>query len=393
MAQKEIIRAYQRTHPWINFHFNMNELGHSIWLLLGEAKSKCDHVKGAPLLPETIEKMFNIYLAKGALATTAIEGNTLTEEEVERRIKGQLELPLSKEYLGIEIDNIVQAYNEIGKRSLVEKEPITLSVEGIKEYNKLVLVNLPLEEGVIPGKIRTYSVGIADYRGAPPEDCDFLLNEYVKYLNDGFSFIEDRKVVYGILKAILAHLYFVWIHPFGDGNGRTARLIEFQILISVGVPAVAAHLLSNHYNATRTEYYRQLRMTSKSKGNVNDFIGYALQGFVDGLKSEIDSIQAQQMKVHWINHIFNSFSGKNLLTDKRQRDLLLELTNHIKDSYPVKTIRHTSPKIAEMYAGKSDLTLKRDLQILQEMKLLIVDGDNYSLNLSILNIYMTPSRG
>jgi Fic family protein len=393
MTPKETLRAYQQSHPWIDFHFNMNGLDHSIWLLLGEAKSKCDHIKGAPLLPETIQKMFNVYLAKGASATTAIEGNTLTEEEVERRIKGQLELPLSKEYLGIEIDNIVKAYNLIGKKSLTQEEPVVLSVEEIKEYNRLVLENLPLGEGVVPGKIRTYSVGIADYRGAPAEDCEFLLREYVKWLNDEFRFTGDRKVVFGILKAVLAHLYFVWIHPFGDGNGRTARLIEFQILISVGVPAVAAHLLSNHYNATRTEYYRQLRLTSKSKSHVNDFIGYALQGFVDGLKAEIDSIQVQQMKVHWINHIYNTFSGKNLLTDKRQRDLLLELSIQITESRPFSEIRHATPKIAEMYAGKSDLTLKRDLQDLRELGLLAADGDNYTLNISVLNIYRTPARG
>ena len=56
-----------------------------------------------------------------------------------------------------------------------------------------------------------------------------------------------------IVRAVLAHLYFVWIHPFGDGNGRTARLIEFAILVRAGVPAPCAHLLSNHYNATRAE--------------------------------------------------------------------------------------------------------------------------------------------
>jgi len=392
MTHNEPARTYQKTHPWIAFQFDMRSLDYSIWLLLGEAKSKCDHIKGAPLLPETIEKMFSVYLAKGALATTAIEGNTLTEEEVERRIKGQLELPLSKEYLGIEIDNVVKAYNVIGQKLLSEKESDELSVDIIKDYNRLVLENLPLDEGVIPGEFRTYSVGVADYRGAPHEDCEYLLIKYVDWLNNKFNFPDEKKVIFGILKAILAHLYFVWIHPFGDGNGRTARLIEFQILISVGVPSVAAHLLSNHYNATRTEYYRQLRKTSKSRDHVNEFIGYALQGFVDGLKTEIDSIQKQQIKVHWINHIYNSFAGKTSFTDKRQRDLMLELSLHLRDSYTFNSIRHTSPKIAEMYADKTDITLKRDLHDLQNMKLLISNGNDYSLNLSVLSIYTVPSR-
>lgn len=57
--------------------------------------------------------------------------------------------------------------------------------------------------------------------------------------------------MYAIFKAVVAHLYLAWIHPVGDGNGRTARLVEFQILLSSGVPSPAAHLLSNHYNQTR----------------------------------------------------------------------------------------------------------------------------------------------
>jgi Fic family protein len=39
-----------------------------------------------------------------------------------------------------------------------------------------------------------------------------------------------------VIHAVLAHLYLEWIHPFGDGNGRTGRLVEFQILAAGGIP-------------------------------------------------------------------------------------------------------------------------------------------------------------
>ena len=60
-----------------------------------------------------------------------------------------------------------------------------------------------------------------------------------------------------ILRAITAHLYLIWIHPFGDGNGRLARLVEFTILLKSGIPSIAAHLLSNHYNATAEQNCQQ----------------------------------------------------------------------------------------------------------------------------------------
>ncbi len=63
-----------------------------------------------------------------------------------------------------------------------------------------------------------------------------------------------------VAKAVLAHLYIAWIHPFADGNGRTARLVEFQILAQSGlIPLPAANLLRDHYNKTRDRYYAELR--------------------------------------------------------------------------------------------------------------------------------------
>ena len=385
-------RKYQETHPWITFSFNANHLNYNIWLLLGEAQSKFEHIKGAPLLPNTIQNMLLVYLAKGALATTAIEGNTLTEREVEKRIRGQLDLPLSKEYLGQEIDNIVEAYNLIGRRLLDSEFPDKLSVKQIKEYNLLVLKGLPLSEDVIPGELRTYSVGVASYRGAPPEDCEYLLDKYATWLNDEFTYPPDQRVIYGILKAIMAHLYFVWIHPFGDGNGRTARLIEFQILLSVGAPQIAAHLLSNHYNQTRTEYYRNLEVTSKSGGDVSGFVLYALQGFVDGLREEIKYIQSQQIIVHWINHIHNSFRGKNSKADERKKQLMLEISKIGPKELTIEEIHYGTPLIAEMYANLSIRTMSRDIDELVEMKLLNKVHDKYSSNLASLTAYMVPVR-
>ena len=385
-------REYQETHPWITFSFDASHLNHKIWLLLGEAQSKFEHIKGAPLLPDTITNMLRVYLAKGALATTAIEGNTLTEKEVEKRILGELDLPPSKEYLGQEIDNIVEAYNLIADRLLSSTDSEKLSVDLIKEYNRLVLRKLHLYADVIPGEIRTYSVGVARYRGAPPEDCGYLLEEYVAWLNDKFTFPADQRVVFGILKAIMSHLYFVWIHPFGDGNGRTARLIEFQILLSVGAPTIAAHLLSNHYNQTRTEYYRNLEVTSSSKGDISGFILYALQGFVDGLREEIKYIQDQQIIVHWINHIHNSFRDLNTEVEKRKRDLMLEIAKIGPGEFTVEQIHYGTPHIAEMYAKFSERTMMRDIDELVAMKLINKKQGGYSCNLEQLTIYMVPVR-
>ena len=101
------MKTFEKTHPWLSFQLDLGRLNHKIWMALGEADSKCEHISGVPLQPATAENLHMLYLAKGVRATTAIEGNTLSEEEVIERIEGKLALPPSREYLGKEVDNIV----------------------------------------------------------------------------------------------------------------------------------------------------------------------------------------------------------------------------------------------------------------------------------------------
>jgi len=236
------MRTFERTHPWISFRIDLRKATPQLWMLLGEAASKCEHIAGVPLRPSVAQGLHRLYLAKGALATTAIEGNTLTEQEVLQHLEGKLKLPRSKEYLGQEIDNIVGACNRIGKRLAMGDTGLT--PKGLCEFNQWVLEKLPPEGKEVPGELRDYSVLVGNvYRGAPAQDCRPLLERYCEWLaSEDFKAPRGMETAYAILKAIVAHLYFAWIHPFGNGNGRTARLVELQILLAAGVPPPTAHL-------------------------------------------------------------------------------------------------------------------------------------------------------
>jgi len=365
-------------------------------MLLSEAQSKSNYISGVPLLPSIASELFKVYLAKGVFATTTIEGNTLTEEEVRQRLEGKLKLPRSKEYLGQEVDNIVEACNLIASAIIIIGGHSTkLSVEELQNYNRLVLKALPLEEHITPGEIRTYRIGVGRYLGAPAEDLEYLLKKLCDWLDNEFApeDYKDYKTAFGILKAILAHIYMVWIHPFGDGNGRTARLIEFQIMLSVGVPATAAQLLSNHYNITRTEYYRQLDRMHRTSGDILPFIEYAFQGLVDGLDEQIQVIQQQQLYVHWVNYIHNSFRTRDKPTDIRRRRLILDLSDRQKPvPIPISEVRYVSTRVAEAYAGLSQKTVQRDINKLAEMGLLIKTAEGVRDNREVMLRFRSPTR-
>lgn len=385
------MRTYEKSHPWISFQLDLRPAAPRFWMLLGEAASKCDHVAGVPLKPSIARNLHSLFLAKGALATTAIEGNTLTEEQVLRHLKGELELPKSQEYLAREIDNIIQACNQIWD-DLAAGVPADLTVEEILRFNRQILAGLEADPEVAPGEIRQHDVGVGRYRGAPPEDCLNLLGRLCRWLNDpAFGEELTDETAQAILKAVLGHLYLAWIHPFADGNGRTARLVEFKLLVAAGVPSTAAHLLSNHYNQTRSRYYRELDRSSKTGGGVLAFLTYAVEGLVDQLAEQITLIRNQQWEIAWNDFVYEHFRGQHSTTSQRRRDLVLALSQR-PDFLPIDTIPNLTPPLAVAYATRTRRTLIRDLNALEEAGLVKEKQGRFRANKGIILAFLPGRR-
>ncbi len=381
-------KTHEETHPWINFILDLRNFSFNTWLLLGEAQSKCEHIADTPLTPEVANQMYQLYLAKGVNATTAIEGNTLTIDEVQKRIRGELSLPPSKEYLGKEIDNIVQTCNQI-KDAILSEEITNLTTHQICKYNAQILKDLILQDDVVPGKVREYEVIVGPYKGVRAQDCEFLLNKLCDWINSDWAPPGNHHIAFGIIKAIITHLYLAWIHPFGDGNGRTARMLEFQILFSLGIPAAATHLISNHYNQTRSEYYRHLDEASRTENGIYAFIEYALQGFVDGLREQIRWIKGQQLYVHWINYIHDYFRDKTGNANNRRKHLLIDLSS-TGDFVPLGDVKLISKRVMESYKNKSDKTFQRDIDFLQKEGLIQVTAGRIRSCPEIILAFRSP---
>ena len=218
-----------------------------------------------------------------------------------------------------------------------------------------------------------------------------MLNRLCEWLNStDFTPRDDLGVGWAILKAVIAHLYLAWIHPFGDGNGRTARLMELQILMSAGVSAASAHLLSNHYNLTRTEYYRQLDHASKSGGDIVPFLVYAVQGFLDGLREQLDVVWAQQWDIAWRNYVCEFFRDKTSPVALRRRRLVLDLS-HRREPVALSSVPDMTPRLARAYAPKTRRTLIRDLNALCKTDLVEKTAAGYRARKEVILAFL-PER-
>ena len=164
--------------------------------------------------------MYEVTLVKGAQATTAIEGNTLTEEQV-AGILGAPSRRRLREYQEREVANVLHALIAIAEQVKTNSCP-KITAEPIREYNKLLLEGTESEDYVVPCEIRTYSVHAGPYVGAPAEDCEYLVERLAEWLESDTFRHEDPEIQFAlaVAAAVYAHLYIARDHPFGDGNGR-----------------------------------------------------------------------------------------------------------------------------------------------------------------------------
>lgn len=362
-------RRYETTHPFLTFDFDSRELSSTDWLRLGEAASKCEHLARAPLRPNVAAALHSLFLVKGIAATTAIEGNTLNEQEVRGVIEGTLKLPPSRAYLGREVQNVLRACDD----AILRGSPV-LTVGELLSHHRVILEGLEGAPEVTPGELRRHVVGVGRYRAPDPEDVPLLVERLIGWLNRLAREATEEAVSQAVLRAILAHLYIAWIHPFGDGNGRTARLLELRILFHAGVPTPAAHLLSNHYNATRADYYRRLDEASRT-GRAIGFVRYALQGFVDRLREQVSMVQEDQLRMAWESHVYRTLAPARGPGAERMRRVAVELGRR-GETVNRSEIARLSIELAHAYGGKTDKSLSRDLN-----------------GLSRLGLVESPSRG
>lgn len=366
-------KKYLQTHPWLSFSLDMADCPYLLWVLLGAAESKCKHLAGIPLRPEKQDELNVISLRKGVQATTAIEGNSLSLEEIDRIIEGRADsFPPSKEYQKKEVENVTKKFNDIATEVNLT-ECCKADFEALMQDNAAILNGLHEKDDIVPGAIRSHSVVVGNYLAPPAEDCEYLLQRLFQWLDLDWGFDKDHKMIEGILKAIMSHLYIAWIHPFGDGNGRSARMLEFRRLMISGIPLNASHLLTSHYNDTRTEYYRALAETSRTQnGNPIAFLLYAVQGFVDALDAQIKFILKEQLNETWQNYIHDTeFKGTLSTAQQRQRDLLLELSNFDEPVQVSGLRKRLSDTLLERYEEKTTKTFNRDINELERRNLLV----------------------
>jgi Fic family protein len=190
-----------------------------------------------PLSQEEVRELDNYYRIGLTYSSNALEGNSLTLNETKVLLEDGITVggkPIKDFY---EATGHAAAYDFM--QSVARSEPLTLSEDTVLKLHFLFYNGVDNERA---GKYRDHQVFITGTDFLPPEagGVPALMREFVAEIND------QRTSLHPVLLAAKAHMDLVSIHPFADGNGRTARLLMNLILINggycvVSIPPVLRH--------------------------------------------------------------------------------------------------------------------------------------------------------
>lgn len=249
--------------------------------------------------------------------STHIEGTALSLAQAKSILEGKKVKGVNRDDEK-ELLNYKKAMDFISKY-LGKNDPIAESI--VHELHKILVKDVRGSQAD-PGNYRTIQNYVVNSRTheviyTPPKHLEVprLMQELVEWINKAEN-------VSPILVAGIAQFQFVHIHPFLDGNGRTARLISTLILYKTGYDFKRLFTISEYYDKDRPAYYQAIQSVRNNNMNMTAWLEY----FVHGLHSQMEEIQEKGKKIIFSEKILKELVSHNL--NLRQEKIVRFLVIH-----------------------------------------------------------------
>jgi Fic family protein len=291
---------------WPNFTWNTDEISS----LLGAVRHKQGKILGQmqALGFSQLEENMLVALTMDVLKTSEIEGEFLHADQVRSSIARRL---------GIEIAGAVVAERHV--EGVVE-----MLLDATQNYNK------PLTEerlfdwhaSLFPtGRSGMFKIKTATWRDGAMQvtsgamgreiihfeapNAEKIPNEMTVFLN----WIQDEHRLDPVIKAALAHLWFITIHPFDDGNGRIARAITDMLLAQADESKQRFYSMSAQIQIERNKYYSLLESTQKGDLDCTEWIQWFLECLLRSMKQTDETISKSIARTKfWENNKTTEFN-------------------------------------------------------------------------------------
>src|SRR6202034_1850316 len=233
-------------------------------------------------------------------ASTAIEGNPLTLEQVRALEEGR-EPVASGERERREVVNYFAGLRFVEKYANKSK----IGHEDVLQLHR-ILAGKVMDQGEA-GRYRSIQVRVGRYVPPPPQEVSGLMFELLEWWN------RDSGKLSPVLSSAILHYRFEAIHPFADGNGRTGRALALWELYRRGFDTHHIFSVDEYYWEDRPRYYAALEAVRRGDEDLTGWLEYC----AEGLRQTLERVW---LRVQVLNR---KSPGKLVLRAKQERLLQL----------------------------------------------------------------------
>jgi Fic family protein len=309
--------------------------------LLTKIAAAREVILNSPLIPRWEISLRKDAIIRSAHSSTSIEGNNLSLEQVSELAAGCKIMAKRKDKEEVlNYIHVLETLDALAKDREITEEAIKniqqkLTVNTLEDKQDCGAYRCERNKYVVVGNRLT---GEISFRPPSNKELPQLMQDYVKWLNSADTHKLDPVIFAGI-----AHYEFVRIHPFVDGNGRTARVIAALILHVRGFDTKQFFCLDDYYDMDRNEYYHALRTVDPKKRDITKWLEY----FVEGVAVSITSVRERVARLS-SERVKTKTKGQIALTERQMR-----IVEHIN-----KNDRITISEVALLYKITRQSALK-----------------------------------
>lgn len=225
-------------------------------------------LKQNPILPSEKAEYFKSSILQEAISSSQVEGAATTTEVAKDMLKSGRSPKNESEQM---IFNNLRAINFINE--FIDRE---LDFKFIIDLHAIMTLKTEAEE--CAGDFRDKEVFVTDHVDGeiahiPPDFSEVkeMINELCNFINN------DKEFIHPIVKASMLHFMIGYIHPFLDGNGRTARALFYWYLIKKEYTLISSISISKVILESRIQYDKAFLKTENDENDLNYFINYSIK--------------------------------------------------------------------------------------------------------------------
>ncbi|MEI6217612.1 MAG: Fic family protein [bacterium] len=293
---------YRIATDWIRYDFA--KVANELML----AKAAMLSLTNIPYQRSWTEQLQVVQLKREVAGTSRIEGADFTDKELDAAMKESPEQLHTRSQR--QAAAAVRTYRWIA--GLAPDRPLDATL--IKEIHRYIITGAD-DDHCPPGQLRgrdmNVTFGVPPHRGADGgEECETAFNELCRATKEHFLRHDP------LIQALALHYHFAAMHPFLDGNGRTARALEALMLQRVGLKDTLFIAMSNYYYEEKNSYLTALASVRAADHDLSDFLVFGLKGIAIQCNRLFEEIRKNVAKALFRNIMFDLF---NRLRTTRKR--------------------------------------------------------------------------